>query len=70
MCHMAAFHLSNDPKRALRKLSLPKGLWEWIFIGCSLGDDAFHARRPLLAVTSRRTRAQVLGLKAARRKKK
>ena len=31
--HMAASLLSNDPKRAVKKHSLPKGLWKWILIG-------------------------------------
>ena len=31
--HLAASELSNDSKRAARKLPLPEGLWEWIFIG-------------------------------------
>ena len=30
---MAASHVSNDPKQAVSKLSLPEGLWEWILIG-------------------------------------
>lgn len=38
---MAASHLSNDPKQAARKLSLPKGLWEWIFIGFLKGFGGF-----------------------------
>ena len=28
---LAVPHLSNDPKPAVRKLSLPEGLWEWNF---------------------------------------